>query len=84
MTNDDLARREFITAYKEKSNTYEEYADSLLEHVEIGAVETRLHDLYKRLCDMHMEMVLTHGAQVGQGLAVAIKEIRTLLPEEPA
>lgn len=41
-----------------------------------------LRALYANLCAMHMDVVLTHGAQVGQGLALAIKEIHALLPEE--
>ena len=51
-----------------------------------AASETLTQDalvrLYKRLCDMHMDTVLTHGAQVGQGLALAIKEVHQLLPAD--
>lgn len=47
-----------------------------------GAEAPALRALYMKLCDMHMDAVLTHGAQVGQGLAMAIKEVHDLLPEE--
>lgn len=80
--DDDIVRRDFITAYTEKWNTTPERAENLMEHVEIGAQEDALQGLYKKLCGMHMDTVLMHGAQVGQGLALAIKEVHALLPEE--
>lgn len=79
-----IIRRDFINAYAEKWNATEEYTEGLMEHVEILAREHTLQTLYKKLCDAHMGMVLTHGAQVGQGLAAAIKEVHALLSEKPS
>jgi hypothetical protein len=36
---------------------------------------------YQRLLDLHMDALLTHGPQVAQGLALAIGEIHSMLPE---
>jgi hypothetical protein len=78
----DLVREDFLTAYMEKWSVTREYANGLLRHVEIGAVQAELQGLYKKLCDAHMGTVLQHGAQVGQGLALAIKEVHSRLDEE--
>lgn len=44
--------------------------------------ESQLQALYEKLCGMSMDVMLVHGAEVTQGLALAIKEIHVLLPEE--
>jgi hypothetical protein len=45
--------------------------------------DDKISSLYKRLCDMHMGVMLTHGGQVAAGLALAIKEVHDLLPKDP-
>lgn len=42
---------------------------------------SQLKQVYERLIGMHMDTLLTHGAQVAQGLALAIVTIAQMYPE---
>lgn len=79
---DDVVRRDFINAYAKEWHTTQAYAADMLEHVEIGAKEDALADFYQQLCHMHTDVLLTHGGQVAQGLALAIREAVKLIPED--
>jgi hypothetical protein len=39
------------------------------------AEDERVHTEAEKLIDLHMDTVLAHGSQVGQGLALAVKHI---------
>lgn len=79
---EDFVRRDFIGAYAERWGTTTERAEGLMEHVEIGAKEDALADFYQQLCHLHTDVLLKHGGQVAQGLAIAVVEIQKLIPEE--
>lgn len=78
----DLVRRDFIDAYCEKWGVTQERAESLMQHVEIGAGEDALADFYQKLCHMHTGVLLQHGGQVSQGLALAVVAAVELIPED--
>lgn len=78
----DIVRRDFVAAHQEKWNTTQEYADGLMEHIETGAAEDALADFYQQLCHLHTDVLLKHGGQVAQGLAIAVKAVQELIPEE--
>lgn len=65
---------------------------SLTEHPNIKGCTARidptaesipaLRQVYDRLLGMHMDTLLVHGAQVAQGLALAITTIHKMAPDE--
>lgn len=80
--SDDIVRRDFITAYAEKWHTTQAYAADMMEHIETDAKEDALADFYQQLLHLHTDVLLKHGGQVAQGLALAVKEIQKLIPED--